>query len=598
MFAKSSTYPILFSVMLLFSYCSLTAAQSIDFSSTPLTFELGSNNEIPLLYELPGGGIIQLQLFDEDWNIIESDWVSVDAGTNSATLTIVVPADATVGGGYFWQGLLYDSDWGEILQDYSEEVTLGPSPSSHFEMADLSLSLVSGQMHSIAADYVSQTGGTVNLSLLDASGNEVDGDSENVNVGPGSHTFSIDVPASETGNDYVWQASVFSNDGSEEFNQVSEAVTISSSSSADGDDPLPAGTWVVDWNDEFTGNEFEVPSAWFPLVAYDPFTFLTSQEKGIRWSDGNDASTAQMYSVKDQHWLDGAGNLILQAVSDKTTQNIHGDKVETAYLLSGYPEAWDNSDPAATVRWGGKFVSPNETPLYISCRVRTNEVLGHSTWFAFWLFSVTRSYNDNPIDGTEVDIIEMAKGPNWLNESFNVANHYNLTGGSESKQFNSASDPPARFFVDVQDDQFHTYGLEWSTEKMTCYVDGVPSYTFTENIPSDPVDMMMLLTMEFQVDAWAVNQGDGRVSGPFVSDGPQSRVMSRAVVDFVRVYKKAVDTTVLGDCNLDGAVTFSDIAPFIAHLSSGTFLEEADCNQDDAVTFADIGPFISILGGN
>ena len=50
--------------------------------------------------------------------------------------------------------------------------------------------------------------------------------------------------------------------------------------------------------------------------------------------------------------------------------------------------------------------------------------------------------------------------------------------------------------------------------------------------------MMMLLTLEFEVDAWTSNQGDGRVSGPFVSDNAQTRVMSRAVVDFVRVYKK------------------------------------------------------------
>lgn len=60
----------------------------------------------------------------------------------------------------------------------------------------------------------------------------------------------------------------------------------------------------------------------------------------------------------------------------------------------------------------------------------------------------------------------------------------------------------------------------------------------TENIPSDPVDMMLLLTMEFEVDAWASNQGDGRVTGPFVSDSPELRVMSRAYVDFVHVYKK------------------------------------------------------------
>jgi len=184
-----------------------------------------------------------------------------------------------------------------------------------------------------------------------------------------------------------------------------------------------------------------------------------------------------------------------------------------------------------------------------------------------------------------------------LNESFNVAHHWNLSGGSEAQQFNALSDPPARFFVDVQDDQFHTYGLEWTTERMTCFVDGVPCYTFTDNIPSDPVDMMMLLTLEFEVDAWTVNQGDGRVSGPFVSDEPDVRVMSRALVDFVRVYRMTSDV-ILGDCNLDGEVDFTDIAPFIAALTSDTYLGQADCNEDGEVSFLDITGFISILSGN
>ena len=55
---------------------------------------------------------------------------------------------------------------------------------------------------------------------------------------------------------------------------------------------------------------------------------------------------------------------------------------------------------------------------------------------------------------------------------------------------------------------------------------------------------------------------------------------------------------VLGDVNLDDAVSFLDISPFISILSAGDFQEEADCNQDGEVNFLDIGPFIGILSGN
>ena len=56
--------------------------------------------------------------------------------------------------------------------------------------------------------------------------------------------------------------------------------------------------------------------------------------------------------------------------------------------------------------------------------------------------------------------------------------------------------------------------------------------------------------------------------------------------------------TLLGDCNLDGVVNFSDISPFIAILSATDYLDEADVNQDGMVDFSDISPFIGLLSSN
>ena len=55
------------------------------------------------------------------------------------------------------------------------------------------------------------------------------------------------------------------------------------------------------------------------------------------------------------------------------------------------------------------------------------------------------------------------------------------------------------------------------------------------------------------------------------------------------------DPFLLGDCNQDGVVNFSDIPAFIDVLISGVFLEEADCNLDGLIDFSDIPPFINIL---
>lgn len=55
------------------------------------------------------------------------------------------------------------------------------------------------------------------------------------------------------------------------------------------------------------------------------------------------------------------------------------------------------------------------------------------------------------------------------------------------------------------------------------------------------------------------------------------------------------DDFLLGDVNLDGAVNFLDISPFIAVLAANGFQLEADINGDGSVNFLDISPFIGLL---
>ena len=50
--------------------------------------------------------------------------------------------------------------------------------------------------------------------------------------------------------------------------------------------------------------------------------------------------------------------------------------------------------------------------------------------------------------------------------------------------------------------------------------------------------------------------------------------------------------------NLDGAVNFFDISPFIQVLASNSFRAEADINKDGAVNFFDISNFITLLSGS
>ena len=53
----------------------------------------------------------------------------------------------------------------------------------------------------------------------------------------------------------------------------------------------------------------------------------------------------------------------------------------------------------------------------------------------------------------------------------------------------------------------------------------------------------------------------------------------------------------LGDVDENELVSFADVSPFIALLSSSGFQREADINRSGTVDFADVSPFIAILSG-
>ena len=426
---------------------------------------------------------MQAQLFSSTWKKVADARENIKSGDGTIKLAITVPAGTPIGKDYRWQALLYDRSWKKLA-----EVTI-----EHIEIVPGSGALGSATNDTSTEDSVTaamkakgREGAKQGLPAVVAASGKV--------VGLGDDTQS---------NTRQW---------------------------------VPPGQWVLDWADEFEGTG--QPDKWFPMLGYNPPAFQKNESKGLRWS-GSTEESAWMTSTKTgNHLLSGKGDLVMRIVCDKTDTNEHGPKVNAAYLLSGYPENWDSSEPNNS-KWAGKFVSPADGPLYICASVRSDKVVGYSTWFAFWLFSETRAYNGKPSDGTEVDVVEIVKGkPEYMSQAFNVANHWKKSGGSESKQFNAASRPRPEEYVDVNDSDYHVYGIEWSKDSMKCFVDGKLYYTFTENIPSDPVDMMMLLTLEFKPNAWDRNQGDGRTEGPFVSDTPKLREMSRVLVDYVRVFKK------------------------------------------------------------
>ncbi|MCL4133644.1 UNVERIFIED_CONTAM: hypothetical protein GTU68_027494 [Idotea baltica] len=122
----------------------------------------------------------------------------------------------------------------------------------------------------------------------------------------------------------------------------------------------------------------------------------------------------------------------------------------------------------------------------------------------------------------------------------------------------------------------------------TTTFDAIDKYNYTNGTGlSKP--MHIIVNMEQQ--SWLTTLG----TIPSESELDDASDQNTFFIDWIRVYKAVVPSSILGDVNEDGMVSFLDIAPFIVLLSSGVTSAAADINEDELVNFLDIAPFIELL---
>ena len=103
---------------------------------------------------------------------------------------------------------------------------------------------------------------------------------------------------------------------------------------------------------------------------------------------------------------------------------------------------------------------------YYEARIKFPAVSG--IWGAFWLMSPTQHLPDNEgIDGTEIDIVETI---NSHRGEYNAALHWN---GYDSGHKNVGSNEGNKARpVNIYDNEFHLFALDWSPSEYVFYVDG------------------------------------------------------------------------------------------------------------------------------
>ena len=148
---------------------------------------------------------------------------------------------------------------------------------------------------------------------------------------------------------------------------------------------------------------------------------------------------------------------------------------------------------------------------YFECRARLQQSTG--IWGAFWIQSPHIAEGEDPAAfGAEIDIMECFKKLGTDIVSHNVhwayGPHQKTTHGMQSYRKGVSRG-------------FHTFGVEWTPEKYTFFVDGLKYYEVTEGVSR--IDEYLILSMELPSKEEELR----RAVFPDVFE-----------VDYVRVYQK------------------------------------------------------------
>lgn len=258
--------------------------------------------------------------------------------------------------------------------------------------------------------------------------------------------------------------------------------------------------YTIVWRDEFNGAWGSPPNPhWF---------FFDG------WGSGK---FRDAYYTNKLAFHDGNGHLVLRS-------QIQDGKFKTSFLQT---YSWY----APQSEW--TTFGPGEGK-YIEARVRFSELHAHGPWVAFWLFDPSDTYDGNPANGTEIDIMEYVLSDGLMN-SFNVANHWGPLGswGHEGKMINAG----AHGFNLRQG--WHTFGLEWTKNELVYYINGKEVWSTTNGVATGN-GQALLLSVEYDQgpgDAWGINEN-------VYNDA--SKLPDRFLVDYVRVYSKKPALTSAG----------------------------------------------------
>ncbi|MFA7492457.1 MAG: glycoside hydrolase family 16 protein [Proteiniphilum sp.] len=184
---------------------------------------------------------------------------------------------------------------------------------------------------------------------------------------------------------------------------------------------------------------------------------------------------------------------------------------------------WTEVTATDTVHHAGMIETKEHFTFgYYEARIKFDIEMG--SWGAFWImynnFKGAFTAVDNPREtGVEIDIMEFVP----QNGRYGCHNLHWNGYGEFHKSLGSGELMRGKL------EGYHTYGLLWTPEEYTFYIDGEKSWSTTEAISHVPE--YVILSTEIEDKGWAGNIPEGGY-GSF--EGTKNRMF----VDYIRIYQK------------------------------------------------------------
>ncbi|MBI4978708.1 MAG: glycoside hydrolase family 16 protein [Spirochaetes bacterium] len=255
---------------------------------------------------------------------------------------------------------------------------------------------------------------------------------------------------------------------------------------------LPKGKkWKLVWNDEFDGDKLD-ESKW-------SYRLHIMHRRHETFSDGGVI-------------FDGKSNILLPLIKD-------GDHYRSPHLQTGsnFMDVPEERYEKSKLAWPiGKFQKQKFLHKYgyYECRCKLQTQPGW--WSAFWLQSpIIGATADAKFSGVEVDIME-----NFTRDGLISHNNHWDGYGSDHKHVGSGN-------IKVKDtaDGFHVFGLDWSLDGYTYYIDGEKSW-HVDGPVSDREQFILIST-----------ECEGYRNGDTPSERLKTAVLpDYFIVDYVRVF--------------------------------------------------------------